>query len=222
MVVTLVIHQQMKQHLATFLTTLLLYQFSYAQDNQVESNIEIEIFVKNGEFRPSTDENLVHVMIRNLEDSSIYICDTKSANGYYSISFEIETKDSIYNISKIRKVWLRGVPSGVNILPNESVTLTFNLINSTYQKLDAKYSLWKGLPNRKYETAKISVTYEFPNEERIALQLRRNYRELNYKDAVVGDFKPSFNTDSYSRLSQDSLITIRKPIVSKQISIQIY
>ncbi len=173
--------------------------FSTVTSNQiVDDGVSIELSMPYGDslrwLGICWDKNPVDVIIRNHSDSMIYFYEDWNSWGYYNFKFKIETKDSIYLITRTNHSWWRNFPSIHTINPNQSLVFHFDLTDSACFEHNAAIEKvrglkqWTGLPQKKYESAKISVIYELPDE---------------YKYLVNSGFR---NLKSFLNNESDSLV----------------
>lgn len=148
--------------------------------NQVQMYLQID----SGKLDFSTDSNLVHLVIYNGSDSAISFYESTNSWGYSNFSFEIETEDSTYIITRTDRLWWRNFPSTQEILPNQTLKLTFNLIDSLAAG-NRTFLAWKGLPQRAYRNAKIRVHYHLPEMDwSLPDFAARNYSEIYDRDTT--------------------------------------
>lgn len=199
--------------------------YSCNQDNNRNSNLEadkaetssdskegvsIELSLPHGHslkyFGLCWDKNPVDVIIRNNTNSMIHFYENWNSWGYYNLHFKIETHDSLYTISRTRKVWFRNFPSYHSINPDESLVFHYNLRDSSCVDYDINnekikgYDHWTGFPEKEYDFAKIQVIYEIPEEPAILLNHRFRLRD---------------STES------DTTFIFSKKLISKPVNIQI-
>lgn len=125
------------------LSTLVFIILGYSALGQVftdttasNHSVEMELSIPHGNTsKYITDcsgfENDVFVIIRNNTDSTIRFYEDWNSFGYYNISFEIKTNDSIYKVTRAHNIRYRNFPSYHTVLPNESLVFPLVLIDST-------------------------------------------------------------------------------------------
>lgn len=113
-----------------------------------------------------TSEKSVYVIIRNNSDSTNYFYEAWNSYGYYSISFEIKDRDSIYEITRPKKWWYRNFCSYYILYPGESLVYPFQLIDTACSKELEERAVfedgWLGFPV-KADTVEIRAIYQLCN-----------------------------------------------------------
>ncbi len=153
--------------------------------NRLDKNkVQIHLQIDSGELDFSTDSNLVHLLIYNGSDSAISFYESTNSWGYFNFSFEIATEDSTYFITRTDRLWWRNFPSSQEILPKQTLKLTFNLIDSLAAG-NRTFLAWKNLPQRSYRNAKIRVHYHLPEMYwSVPDYAARNYRDIYDRDTT--------------------------------------
>lgn len=166
------------------LTILSLTAFTSLKKSD-KNKVQIYLQIDSGQFDLSTDSNLVHLVIHNGSDSAISFYETWNSWGYYNFSFEIETEDSTYFIARTDRLWWRNFPSTQKLLPNQTLNLSFNLIDSLAAG-NRTYLAWKRFPQCSYHKAKIRVHYNLPEMYwMFPAFATRNYRDMYYDDTTT-------------------------------------
>ena len=140
-------------------------------------SVEIELSVPHSEGKKSIylgcDSKPISVIFHNNTDSIVRMYEDWNSWGYYNISFEITTNDSIYILQKGPGGWWKNFPSYNAINPGESLVFNFVLEDSfcfPHRKvIRGSYRGWNGLPHKNYDSAKIRVLYEL--KDGISLQM---------------------------------------------------
>lgn len=194
--------------------------FEEQKNWEVDRGVSIEISMPYGDSLRSLgvcwDKNPIDVIIRNQSDSVIYFYEDWNSWGYYNIKFQIETGDSIYNVTKTKNSWWKNFPSYHSINPNESLVFHYNLIDSACLEHNTKFERlkgakqWKGLPQKDYDHAKIRVIYELPTEYKYLVNRRylnmHSYLE-NESDALIENY--------------DTISVFSKKLISSPINIKV-
>ncbi|MFT5820586.1 MAG: hypothetical protein ACI8ZM_001831 [Crocinitomix sp.] len=230
----------MQYHAFSFVALNLLIFLSgqecFCQNNTNDQGVQLSIQQSNQGsiicFDPCAADNVIKVSIKNVSDSTVQFYKTNNCWGYATFSFEIETEDTIFNIKRAHRLWWRCVPEVLSIAPNDSVLLTFQLIDSTCMNSTIRFKKWSGLPVDVRSTAFLKVIYNPPNSEirkqhgRLFNQ-ERDYRNGTYRDADTTYLKVEQNIDSVP-LSNEILETssngnwvYNKQIKSESIRIQL-
>lgn len=148
----------------------IMCQFSYGQ--AADSTVSIELSIPHGEGLKSLNEcssfdNDIFVVIRNNSDSIVRLYENWNSYGYYNFTFEIKTNDSIYTVSRPKKLWYRNFPSHHSVLPQESIVFHFDFIDSICATSRSDHGIfndgWIGFP-KQTDTALIRVIYDVPSE----------------------------------------------------------
>ena len=136
-----------------------------------------------------------HVIIYNNTDSTHYFYEDWNSYGYYNISFEIKTKDSIYEVIKPNKIWYRNFKSYFVLNPNESIVFPYLLVDTSCTNLLHRNRIfengWIGFPPIS-DTVEIRAVYQLCHladsipDEGIN---RLNYRKEDYIDLLDGDIE---------------------------------
>lgn len=184
----------------------------------------MEISMPNGDSLRSLglcwSSNPIDVIIRNSTDSTIHFYENWNSYGYYNFSFEIETDDSLYLITKTHRLWWRNFPSSISIPPNQSMVFHFNLTDSTCVNRSQQKYTWKGLPNKEYEFAILRVKYHLPLKH--LFYDRRDYSHSDYREFTDEEitYSESKEKDSSSANKIRTYI-FHKDIVSSPVKIRI-
>ena len=116
-------------------------------------------------------DNDIDVILRNNSDSVIRVPFPDHDPGYYNITFEIKTADSIYHISKAPNHWLHSDLCDYRVMPGESFVIKCNLRpyacdEDTSDRKPLKRKIlrsghdWNGLPIKPYDSAMIRCIYQ--------------------------------------------------------------
>jgi len=188
-----------------------------------ENKVQIYLQIDSGQFDLSTDSNVVHLVIHNGSDSAISFYENSNSWGYYNFSFEIETEDSTLFITRTDRIWWRNFPSTQKLLPNQTLNLSFNLIDSLAAG-NRNYLAWKGFPQLSYRKAKIRVHYNLPEMYwSLPDVAARNYRDIYYDDTTTetSDIVEFSDSTNQKRESQKLIWLYHTDLLSDFIPIKI-
>lgn len=170
-----------------------------ATNQEINDGVSIELSMPYGDSLKwlgiCWDKNPVDVIIRNHSDSMIYFYEDWNSWGFYNFKFQIVTNDSIYLISRTNNVWWKNFPTIHSINPDQSLVFHFDLTDSSCFEHNAAVERinglkqWSGLPQKEYESAKISVIYELPDEYKFLIN--NGFRKLS-PDSVKKDNDTTF------------------------------
>jgi hypothetical protein len=163
--------------------------------------IDLELSISHGESGMSLYKacsgNHLYAIFRNRTDSAIRLFETWNMWGYFTIWFEIETPDSTYKVYRNNRDFDKNFPSYNTVNPGESLVVELGIkgpecsgTRNDRVPIPTKDSEWAGLPEKKYDSAKIRVVYNLVYEVDLAL-MNRPPNDSN--------FKKSFPTELFSR-----------------------
>jgi hypothetical protein len=169
--------------------------------------VAIELSIPHGESGRTlfigAGHNPIGVIFHNNTDSAARMYEDWNSWGYYNISFEIETPDSIYHVRKKQRVWWKNFPSYNVINPGESLVFNFSLDDSVAESPDRKrkilrgsYQGWTGLPHKSYDSAKIRALYELNGAT--SLPWSHGAIDLDYDDMIIRSFIHKLNSKQYN------------------------
>ncbi|NOQ73818.1 MAG: hypothetical protein GQ574_17555 [Crocinitomix sp.] len=216
------------------LLTLLLGNGCFCQ---IASNhLDLELSIQQSKqdsiirFDPCAADNIINVLLRNNSDSTIRLYKKDHCWGYRTFSFEIETADTIFEVSRSHRLWWRCVPDIMNLAPNDSVLLSFQLIDSTCENSNLRFKPWIGLPVGIQSIAWLRVIYNPPsaeirNQHAEILNRRRDYRSAEYRDTTSVKFDSFIIPDTSRRIIDSTEFNYDwaygKRLVSKSVQIEI-
>jgi len=160
-------------------SSLLLYSFLF------ETNLFSQKFTKNNlrkeitislSFPKLAYENIVStkckdssidmiVILKNLTDSIASFYDDWNTWGFYNISFEIATSDTIYKLIRLKSGWDKNFPSFTTLLPGDSLVLKYNILGSVCDSLE----FFARMPQHSIDSAKIKAIYQLEMENHLAV-----------------------------------------------------
>ncbi|WP_430404571.1 hypothetical protein [Fluviicola sp.] len=167
----------------------------------------------------------VYVIIHNNTDTTNYFYEDWNSYGYYTISFEIKHKDSIYSIVRPPKLWYRNFKSHLIVHPKESLVLPQSLIDTACaNKLSESVQIfedgWIGFPSIS-DTVEIRAIYQLCDlndtitDEWIS---RLNYGRDFYIDFLDDDIKVELGLNEKSKqepkTNEKVKIIFHEPLVS--------
>jgi hypothetical protein len=182
--------------LLCFFLFLFVSSTSFSQN---EKGMSLELSISHSGKLPLVNDcsslNKVHVIIHNNTDSTQYFYEDWNSYGYYNISFEIKTKDSIYEVVRPPKLWYRNFKTHYILNPNESLVFSYPLVDTActfkWRKNRIFEDGWIGFPLIS-DTVEIRAIYQLCRlEDSIPDESieRLNYRTDDYIDYLDGDIE---------------------------------
>nr|WP_294860945.1 hypothetical protein [uncultured Fluviicola sp.] len=144
---------------------ILTGQLSFGQ--KLKSKMSIELSISHTREFPyianCSDLKKVNVIIHNNTDNPQYFYEDWNSYGYYNISFEIKTKDSIYEVVRPQKLWYRNFKSHFILNPNESLVFPYLLVDTACTNKLFENRIfedgWVGFPHMS-DTVEIRAVYQ--------------------------------------------------------------
>lgn len=154
---------------------------AFAQEDYISFKLQFDIPEQQHRFSPN-DSTPVTVVIKNNSPCPYKFFETWNTWGYFTVGFEIYTKDSVYSIRHQESIWFRNFASLVEIAPGDSLNLSFNLRDSAYVD-DIWEDAWVGLPKELPNSAQIRFRYELQKEDAKTMATVE-YRSKDYVDLL--------------------------------------
>jgi hypothetical protein len=170
-------------------------RFSLPESKSVEVELSIPHEEQGLSLFTNCMDNNVNVIFKNKTDSVVRIYQDWNLWGWFNVTFEIETPDSIYKTYRKDRDWPKNFPAYYCIDPGESLVCNYNLKSLVCYEGRRSFgktvdSEWLGLPEKKYDSAKIRIVYQLAFEVKLF---------IDSTDSRYESIKRSFPTELSSK-----------------------
>ena len=199
-------------------------QLTFGQNPHSKVSIELSISHpgKIPHINDCSSLNKANVIIRNNSEDTLYFYEDWNSYGYYNISFEIKTKDSIYEVVRPPKLWYRNFKSHYILNPKESLVFSYPLVDtactSKWRKSHIFENGWTGFPAI-HDTVEIRTIYQLCHlEDSVPYESieRLNFRAGDYIDYLDGDIEV-FESKPKTQPIKEAKKQKQKPIEPKPV-----